>query len=197
MSNPRITPISPPYQPEIAGEFEKLMPPGIAPLKLFRTIARNPRILRKFRQSNLLDRGAIDRRDREIVILRTCARCGAEYEWGVHVVFFADRFGITEAQVAATANGTAQSLCWSEKDGLLIRLVDELHDTAHISDKLWKSLSDNWESAQLIEFMTLVGAYHMVSFVINGIGVELEDGTPTFPQAWNRWRQAMFRRRFQ
>ena len=182
MSIPRITPVSPPYQPEIASEFEKMMPPGIAPLKLFRTIAKNPRILRKFRQSNLLDRGAIERRDREIVILRTCARCGAEYEWGVHVAFFAARFGISGQQVAATVNSTAQASCWSEKDGILIRLVDELHDMAHISDELWKALSDNWLPAQLIEFLTLTGAYHMVSFVINGIGVELEEGAPTFPQ---------------
>ncbi|HEV7760231.1 MAG TPA: hypothetical protein VGO78_14620 [Acidimicrobiales bacterium] len=30
-------------------------------------------------------------RDREIVIDRTCARCGCQYEWGVHVAFFGDR----------------------------------------------------------------------------------------------------------
>ena len=34
---------------------------------------------------SLLDRGSISMRNRELMILRICARCGAEYEWGVHV----------------------------------------------------------------------------------------------------------------
>jgi len=181
MSDPRILPVERPYESEIAEELEKIMPPGIEPLKLFRTLAHNPRILRKFRRGSLLDRGAIDRREREIVILRTCARCGAEYEWGVHVVFFAARFGLTENQIAATVSGTAQDSCWSANDGLLVRLVDELHDSSRISDGLWQALSESWLPSQLIEFIVLVGFYHTVSFVINGARIELEEGVPRFP----------------
>ena len=181
MLEPRIIPVEPPYEPESAEELEKIMPPGIEPLKLFRTLAHNPRILRKFRQGSLLDRGSIDRRDREIVILRTCARCGAEYEWGVHVAFFATRFGINEEQIAATAKSPAEHPCWSETDALLIRLVDELHDSSQISDELWLALSQNWQPPQLIEFIVLTGFYHTVSFVINGAQIELEDGAARLP----------------
>lgn len=181
MSGPRILPVEPPYEPEIAEELEQIMPPGIEPLKLFRTLAHNPRILRKIRLGGLLDRGSIDRRDREIVILRTGARCGAEYEWGVHAVYFAARFGITEEQIAATVNGTAEDPCWSEKDSLLIRMADELHDSARISDDLWQAMSENWQPPQLIELMVLAGFYHMVSFVINGARIELEEGAASFP----------------
>ena len=181
MLAPRILPVEPPYEPESAEEFEKIMPPGVEPLKLFRTLAHNPRVLRKFRLGSLLDRGTIDRRDREIVILRSCARCGAEYEWGVHVVFFAARFGITEEQIKATANGSADDPCWHEKDALLIRLVDELHESSRISDHLWLALSQNWQPSQLIEFIVLTGFYHTVSFIINGAQIELEDGAARFP----------------
>lgn len=181
MTNLRIAPLNPPYPPGIAKELEKMMPPGVEPLKLFRTLAHNPRILTKIRLGNLLDRGSIERRDREIVILRTSARCGAEYEWGVHINFFARRFGLTEAQIAATVKGSPEDPCWSEKDRLLIRLTDELHDTAGISDELWKGLIAHWETAQILELVVLIGFYHMISFVINGVGVELEDGTERFP----------------
>lgn len=181
MLNPRILPIEPPYEPDTAGEFEKIMPPGIEPLKLFRTLAHNPRVLRKFRQGSLLGRGTIDRRDREIVILRTCARCGAEYEWGVHVAFFAARFGITDEQIAATVKSNSGDQCWSDKDTLLIRLVDELQDSSRISDELWLALSQNWQPPQLIEFIVLAGFYHTVSFVINGARIELEEGAARFP----------------
>jgi hypothetical protein len=35
----RITPAEPPYEPAIAAELARIMPPGIPPLVLFRTMA--------------------------------------------------------------------------------------------------------------------------------------------------------------
>ncbi|MBS2549029.1 carboxymuconolactone decarboxylase family protein [Catenulispora sp. NL8] len=51
-------------------------------------------------------------RDREIVTDRTCARCGCEYEWGVHVEYFADRAGLTREQISSTAWGSSADPCW-------------------------------------------------------------------------------------
>ena len=45
MPAPRIAPIDPPYPPDVQAEFDKLMR-GAPPLLLFRTVARNPRVLR-------------------------------------------------------------------------------------------------------------------------------------------------------
>ena len=98
----RIRPIETPYQPEIAEHFAAMMPPGVEPLRLFRTLAHNPRILGKIRAGNPLDRGSLERIDRELAILRTCARCGSEYEWGVHVAVFGRRYGIAEEKLSGT-----------------------------------------------------------------------------------------------
>src|SRR5712692_11673573 len=87
MLAPRIAPIDPPYPSDIQAEFDKLMR-GAPPLLLFRTVARNPRVLQRMMAGSLLDRGSISLRSRELMILRTCARCGAEYEWGVHIASF-------------------------------------------------------------------------------------------------------------
>ena len=59
-------------------------------------------VLRKMRLGGLLDRGPVSLRHREIAILRTTGRLGSEYEWGVHVSFFADRAELSEAQRADT-----------------------------------------------------------------------------------------------
>jgi len=178
---PRLAPLAPPYPPEIAAELERMMPPGVPPLLLFRTLAHNPRVLAKIRASNLLDRGSIDRREREIVILRTTARCGAEYEWGVHVGFFAAKVGLTDAEVRATARGGADDAVWSPGDRLLVRLVDELHDTSGVSDPLWQALAAEWKPEQLVELVVLAGFYHTISFVLNAFAVEHEAGAPRFP----------------
>jgi hypothetical protein len=46
---------------------------------------------------NLLGRGLLMLRQREIVIDRTCALNGSEYEWGVHIAFFAAKVKFTPA----------------------------------------------------------------------------------------------------
>ena len=180
MSNPRIPPLSPPYPAEIAAELTAMMPPGMEPLKLFRTLAHNPRVLHKFHLGNLLDRGAIERRDREIVILRTCARCRSEYEWGVHVTAFAERVGLTAEQVTATLHGDASDPVWSPADALLVRLADELHDTATISAASWDAMTEHWSAAQLIELLVVAGFYHTVSFVTNALAIDLEEMATRF-----------------
>ena len=90
---------------------------------------------------SLLDRGPVSLRHREIVIDRTCARCGCAYEWGVHVAFFAQRVTLNTEQVRATQRGNGDDPVWSAEERLLIRLVDELHDTSAISDGLWRELA--------------------------------------------------------
>jgi alkylhydroperoxidase family enzyme len=177
----RLAPLEPPYAESTAATLAQMMPPGVPPLLLFRTIAHNPRVLAKIRASNLLDRGSLERRSREIVILRTTARCGCEYEWGVHVSFFAARVGLGEAEIAATVHGNADDAVWSEAERALIRLVDELHDTSRVSDALWAELRRHFRDDQLVELVVLAGFYHTISFVVNGLGVALEPVAPRFP----------------
>ena len=94
---PRLAPLDPPYDPEVARTLTRMMPPGQEPLKLFRTVAHNRHLLDKLRSTGayLLNFGTLDPADRELVIQRTCARCGCEYEWGVHAVVFGAQVGLT------------------------------------------------------------------------------------------------------
>ena len=153
--------------------FDKIMPPGVPPLALFTTLARVPRIYDRFRAASLLDRGPLSLRHREIVIDRTCARCGCAYEWGVHVAFFAERVAFTPEQVCSTWNQTNESI-WSGEEWLLIRLADELHDRAGISSELWQALSASFSTEQIFELIALVGFYHTVSFFANGLRLKAE-----------------------
>ncbi|MCX7366521.1 MAG: carboxymuconolactone decarboxylase family protein [Alphaproteobacteria bacterium] len=100
---PRIAPAAAPYEPQIAEALERIMPPGLEPLVLFRTMARNPRVFAKMFAGGLLDKGALGLRQREIVIDRTTARLGCEYEWGVHIALFAERVKLDATQVDGDA----------------------------------------------------------------------------------------------
>jgi alkylhydroperoxidase family enzyme len=168
----------------VAEVLAAMMPPGVPPLRLFRTVARSPRLLGKLRAASLLGRGSpLDRRDRELAILRTCARCGAEYEWGVHVTAFAARVGLDEARVRATAAAGGDDPVWSDRERAIVRTVDALHDGASVPDGVWRDLAAHFDDAQCLELLFLAGFYHTVSFLVNALRVEPEEGAARLPTA--------------
>ena len=118
-------------------------------------------------------------RDREIVIDRTGARCGCEYEWGVHVAFFADGVGLTSAQITSLTHGASADHCWSSpRDRVLIDVADALHDKSCIDDGLWERLSEEMTEAEILDLLMLCGWYHAISFAANGVELEMEPGAP-------------------
>lgn len=180
MPSSRIVPLDAPFDDTVAEAFQRFLPPGLAPLKLFRTQAHNPRVLQRMFAGNLLDKGAIDARTRELVILRTCARCQSEYEWGVHVALFSKAASLSAADIAATLCSDLALTGVSLEEKLLLNMVDELHENAAVSDALWDAVARHYSSAQIIEIVALVGNYHAVSFMTNAARVELEEWAPRF-----------------
>lgn len=180
MSAPRIPLVDPPYAESLQQDFDRVMR-GLPPLNIFRTVAHNPRVLSRMVAGGLLDKGSISLRQRELVILRTCAQCNAEYEWGVHVAAYGAKAQFTPQQVAATARDEAAAGGWSGEEMLLIRLCDALAQRHDVDDALWSELRAAFSEAQLIELLMLAGFYQMVSCVVNGARIEHQAGTPRFP----------------
>ena len=178
---PRITPAEPPYGPQIATELERIMPSGVPPLVLFRTLARSPRIFAKMFAGGLLDKGPLSLRQREIVIDRTTAKLGCEYEWGVHIVFFAERIGFGPEHVAATVTGASDAACWTPEEQALIASVDDLVEHRTIGAKTWSDLRAHFDETQILEVITLVGYYHTISFLCRGLDLPLESYAARFP----------------
>ncbi len=185
MPEPRIPPLEPPYAPEVATLLSKWMPPGseVEPLRLFRTLAVHEELASRMRPlgAGILGHPSLDPRDRELLILRTCARAGAEYEWGVHAVSLAKPLGVTHEQLIATVNGDANDPTWSEEDAKLIAAADALYDTSTIPDGLWGELVQRFQPNQLLELVIVAGWYRLISCVINAAGVELEPWADRFP----------------
>lgn len=180
----RIDPLEPPHPREVAEVLEPMMPPGAPPIALFRTFARNlpmTRAMHGWGGYELSRELSLDLRTRELVIDRTCARCGAEYEWGVHVAFFAEAADLTRDQITSLTHGGPDDACWTEPaERAVIAAVDQLHDTSTIDDRLWSQLADHLDEPQLLDLLLLCGWYHGISFVARAADVALEAGAPTF-----------------
>jgi alkylhydroperoxidase family enzyme len=178
---PRLSPLAPPYAADVAATLESLRMGLPEPLGLFRTLAHSPRVLARVKAGGLLDRGPVPLRLRELVILRTTARCGAGYEWGVHVAGFAGKAGLDEADVRATALASPRAHRWTEPEALALELVDALHDTAHVDDALHGRLAAAFTPDVLVELIALVGFYHLVSFEVNALRIAGEAFAPSLP----------------
>lgn len=171
---PRIAPLEPPFTPDLAEMLAKWMPPGapVPPLALFRTIAHHPVLREKMRPlgAALLGRGLLPARVRELMLLRTCARCGCAYEWGVHATAFGAAAGLDRATIEAT---------WLDRaidpdDALIVRAADELHDTGTWTDATYAALAARFEPPALLELCAVAGFYHLISYVANAARVPLE-----------------------
>ena len=180
-ASPRIALADPPYPAEIQARLDALMPPGVAPLALFRALARDQRLFQRFMGAGLLDKGHLTLRQREVVIDRVTALCGSEYEWGVHIAFFAERAGLDEAQQRSLVRGGPGDACWNAEDALLIRFCDALHAACDLDDALWTELRAQFSEEAMLELLLLAGFYRTVSYLTNALRLPLESYTARFP----------------
>jgi alkylhydroperoxidase family enzyme len=170
----RIAAANPPFSSDVQSALDRIMPPGMAPLTLFTTLARDQRLFGKFFSAGLLDRGHLTIRQREIVIDRTTALCGSEYEWGVHITLFAARADLSPAQIASLTTGSADDACWTSEERVLLRMCDALHRDCSIDDALWDELRTNFTEEAILELLMLAGFYRTVSYLTNALRLSPE-----------------------
>ena len=176
---PRIAPLEPPYAADVQSSFDAIMQ-GAPPLMLFRTLATSERAWRKFRAGSLLDPGPLSLRERELVIDRTCALAGNEYEWGVHVAIFAAAAKLTSEEVAATAGAGSDAPLWTDAERAVLQAAEALHARAALTDAEFAALRAHYDEAQVLEVLLLCGFYRMVSYVVGGLDLPLEAGAARF-----------------
>lgn len=177
---------APPYEPAVAAAVQSTAFAGLSPLNLRLALANHSKLGPAFQAMAhvVLFQCALPERDREIAIIRTGALTRSEYEWGMHVSIYADKCGLSEAHVqeltrSASAAALAPAL-WTEKERLIVRMVDELHHHSTVADETWKLLTDGWPQEQVIELIFASSFYHMAAFFLNAAAVPLEHGAARF-----------------
>lgn len=145
--------------------------------EIVRTMLRHPElfVLHTDVGLQLLARGALSLRDRELAVLRIAWLCQAPYEWGEHVIV-GKRFGLTSEDIARVIAGPdAEGL--DEHESAILRAVDELHGDAMISDATWGTLAKGLDERQLIELPIIVGQYQTVAYYQNSLRLRLHTGS--------------------
>lgn len=154
---------------------------GAQPLNIFATLAHHPKLLKRWLVfgNHVLAKSTLPARERELVILRTGWLCGAEYEWGQHVVI-GKQLGVTDADLERLPVGP-DAEGWTDHERALLNAADELHADSFISDATWQELAKTYDTEQLIDLVFAIGQYTLVSMALNTLGVQLDDGFEGFP----------------
>ncbi len=122
-------------------------------------------------------RCALTLRQRELIIDRTTALCGAGYEWAVHVATFAEKAELDATQLNSLATGDPTQDCWDTADRAVLRAVDELHATSDLSDETWAGLTAVLDEDAALELILICGWYHAISFTVRALRLPPEPGT--------------------
>jgi alkylhydroperoxidase family enzyme len=142
------------------------------PPHVFTTLARHRRLFRPWLRfaGRLMPGGTLSRPDAELVILRVAHRCESEYEWQHHARI-GRQAGLSAEQVDAARDAAPDGVL-SARQALLVRAVDELHDTRTIGDDTWAALGRELSEHQLIELPMLAGHYEMLAMTLNSLRVQ-------------------------
>jgi hypothetical protein len=172
--------VSPPYDAETAAALEVLGPP----LAIFRLMARRPdraQGIASWGRYYLSRRCALSLRHRELLILRTTARCGAEYEWGVHVQVFAAKAGLSGVQVLSVTAGQPGDPCWTDPaDQAVLRAADALDRDCDLSDADWADLVGHVGEDGAVDTLLICGWYRAISYLARATRLAPEPGAPLF-----------------
>jgi 4-carboxymuconolactone decarboxylase len=174
LTKPRLEPLP---ESEWTDEIREQLPTTpdgkIRPLNIFTTLARHPKLLKRWGVfgNHVLAKSTLPARERELVILRTGHLCKSGYEFHQHTrIGLAS--GLTRDEIAKLQRDASE---WTGKDAALIRAADELHADQFISDATWKELAQSWNQQQLIDLVFAIGQYTLVSMALNTLGVQIED----------------------
>jgi NAD(P)-dependent dehydrogenase (short-subunit alcohol dehydrogenase family)/alkylhydroperoxidase family enzyme len=142
---------------------------------LFATLARHRRLFRGWLRfaGALMPRGVLPRADTELVILRVAHNSGCEYEWQHHQRL-GGAAGLSAAAIERVREGP-ESPEWNERERLLLRCADALHEHRELPDALWADLSGSFSEVELIELVMLVGHYEMLATTIGALGIEPDE----------------------
>src|ERR1700675_4680953 len=146
-------------------------------VNIFRVLMNHPKLARSWARfaGYILGPQTLGPREREILILRIGWLNQAPYEYEQHV-----RIGkaaaLTDDEIDRIGKGAKAG--WNKQDATLIQAADDLFENSVVSDETWKTLSERYNTEQMMDAVFTVGQYNLVSWALNSLGVPLDDWLP-------------------
>ncbi|MGQ0430804.1 MAG: carboxymuconolactone decarboxylase family protein [Microthrixaceae bacterium] len=154
-----------------------------ADLNVFRVLLHHPKLARSVNDllMGLLWENQLDARLRELVIMRLGWATGSDYEWTQHWRI-AGSLQVDQADLLAVRNWRDEGRFGPAERAVLAATDETLADGA-ITAATWRAcvehVSDRHEV--LLELVAAIGAWRMISSILQSLDVPLEDGIDSWP----------------
>ena len=144
-------------------------------VNIFRVLMNHPKLARAwstFAGYILSDNQTLPARDREIAILRIGWLNQAPYEWEQHVRI-GKTSGLNDDDIDRITKGPQAG--WNRHEAALLQAADDLFENSVVSDETWQTLSERYNTQQMMDLVFTIGQYNLVSWALNSFGVPLDD----------------------
>lgn len=180
MAAERIPRLSPEAAKRAAAEAG--IPEVLADLSVFQVALHNPQVAVALNAllQNLLWKGTLDARLRELIIMRLGWSTGSEYEWTQHWRV-ARQLGVSEDDILAVRDWRSASR-FGPVERALMSATDEIVTSGTISDATWGACADVLgDVALLVEMVAVISNWRLFSAVLRSLQVPLEVGVTPWP----------------
>lgn len=106
---------------------------------------------------------------RELMILRVAVLNGASFEFDAHVPH-AQKAGVSDDKIAATRELSLSPL-FSADENLVLCLTDHMTRDVAVPDAVMRELTRRFDATLVVEIVTTVAAYNMVSRLLVALNV--------------------------
>ncbi|MDP7720861.1 carboxymuconolactone decarboxylase family protein [Mycobacterium sp. TY814] len=182
MSKPARIPLLPVEEAKAAAD-QAGVPDYMAELSIFQTLLNHPVLAGPFNDllASMLWHGVLDRRLRELVIMRIGWLTECTYEWTQHWRV-ATRLGVSAEDLLGVRDWQGYGGFGPTERAVLAATDDVVHDGA-VSAANWAACEHELGGgkAVLIELVTVIGAWRMVASILQSLEVPLEDGVAAWP----------------
>ncbi|OBH88513.1 carboxymuconolactone decarboxylase family protein [Mycobacterium scrofulaceum] len=172
-----------PLDEATAAADEAAVPNYMAELSIFQVLLNHPPLARAINDllATMLWHGALDPRLRELVIMRIGWLTACDYEWTQHWRV-ASRLGVAPEDLLGVRDWQAHDGFGPAERAVLAATDDVVRDGA-VSSASWAACERELrgDTTVLIELVTAIGAWRMVSSILQSLQVPLEEGVSSWP----------------
>jgi alkylhydroperoxidase family enzyme len=166
-----------------AAADEAGVPDYMAELSIFQVLLNHPRLARTLNDllAVLLWHGDLDSRLRELAIMRIGWLTGCDYEWTQHWRV-ASRLGVPADDLVGARDWQSYA-GFGPAERAVLAATDDIVRNGVLSAASWAECERELQggTAVLIELVTVIGAWRMVSSILQSLEVPLEEGVSSWP----------------
>ncbi len=165
---------------QLAGEIA--LPAPLAELNIFRVLLRHPAQAQRLRGllMMLIVQGQLDRRLRELVIMRLGWETASEYEWAQHWRV-ARELGIPHEDLLALRDWRSSDR-FGDADRAVLAATDETLETGTISPETWELCRAHvGGTEELLELVAAIGSWRMISSLLRSLEIPIEAEMESWP----------------